>query len=126
ILNYINNNNIKIILFCNDNTFFELVEKNLHRSTNIIFLNDLYRKDFSKAECDFFSLNLMSKADIIYGPHSQFKNFACLISENKIIKKTINDLFSLEKQYNIIKENIEKIETNNLYKASSYGYLYLL
>ncbi|MBX0429892.1 hypothetical protein I9462_04740, partial [Campylobacter jejuni] len=126
ILNYVKDTDTKVILFCNDNAFFELCRKNLNKNENIIFLNDLYRKDFSKAECDFFSLNLMSKASVIYGSHSQFKNFACLISENNIIKKNIVDLFSYEEQYIIIKNNIENIFTNNLYKASSYGYLYLL
>ncbi|EAI3822668.1 hypothetical protein YN80_07915 [Campylobacter coli] len=118
----------KILISSPDEEFLELCKNTIDKNfqNRIYYLNDFYKKDFSKAECDFFSFNLISKADIIYGPISQFKNFACLISDNNIISKSILDLFNHEEQYSIIKENIEKNTINKIYKACSYGYLYLL
>ncbi|WP_234284859.1 capsule biosynthesis protein CapA [Campylobacter molothri] len=118
----------KVILFCDDlELVYNLKKYSLEASgkNNVFIISDLIN-DMKGYEQIIFEIVLMSKAQKIYSSWtSGFSRCASYIGGNSII--SVHEFFSIEEQYNLMNEYIEKIQDMHpLQKSCSYFYLYLL
>ncbi|AJD04381.1 hypothetical protein [Campylobacter lari] len=116
----------KIVVISPGNETINCIKAHINNN-NIYFANDIRYKQNLKnnAEKDFFDFVLMSKANFIYGAsESLYRTLAKLISENNKGDEKINQTYSFDEQYNILINNIDKMDIKNNFKSSSYAYLY--
>ncbi|TQR60914.1 tetratricopeptide repeat protein [Campylobacter troglodytis] len=119
--------NKKIMLFCDDQTYAKDIKAHFSQSEQVsIFIASdfLPKTDLSKAKNAFFELMLMSKATVIYGSMgSMFKLFASYLGGIKQV--TINELWTPQEQYDLIKKDLNKFKLSNEdYKLCSLALLH--
>ncbi|MCR6574655.1 hypothetical protein CINS5995_07915, partial [Campylobacter insulaenigrae] len=120
----------KIVVFSDDEEIVDMIKRNIfnekYNVNYLYFAKELTPKFVSLRECSFFNFQLLSKAKYIYGSQwSTFRVLAGFLGECES-QKTILDIFSYDKQYKILNDNLEKIKTNKKYKAASCMYLYVI
>ncbi|HEB9325614.1 TPA: CDP-glycerol glycerophosphotransferase family protein [Campylobacter jejuni] len=96
-----------------------------------IILADQFASEFlDVTERAFFEMNFLSYAKLIYTPGISLQKsaFSQCPSFFSGIKKDISfhEIFSKEKQYQIIEENINKLQLNSMYKSMAFFRLYQL
>ncbi len=121
--------NYKIIIFSQDIS----ASKNLIEYFNDekIILADQFASQFLDAtERAFFEMNLLSYANLIYTPGISLQKsaFSQCPSFFSGIKKDISfhEIFSEEKQYQIIQKNINELQLDSMYKSMAFFRLYQL
>ncbi|EAJ6283650.1 glycosyltransferase, partial [Campylobacter jejuni] len=96
-----------------------------------IILADQFASEFlDVTERAFFEMNFLSYAKLIYTPGISLQKsaFSQCPSFFSGIKKDISfhEIFSKEKQYQIIEENINKLQLDSMYKSMAFFRLYQL
>ncbi|MBF7067651.1 hypothetical protein IY885_05195, partial [Campylobacter volucris] len=91
-----------------------------------VFTMEDFRKSnqFSNLELFFYDVIFMSYAKILYGTNSAVVRLANYIGNQKFINNY--SIFNEIELYDVIKENIEKLNTTNSQKAFSYFHLFIV
>ncbi|MCR6574654.1 hypothetical protein CINS5995_07910, partial [Campylobacter insulaenigrae] len=134
IKNHANSNN-KIIIFGQDvksnmKLLNYIVKNNILPKNKIFTVDEFVNKSLNIFERTFFEMVLMSYALKIYTPgiqaqKSAFSQCAMMIAGRKNVI-SYHEIFSLEQQYRIIKENLKLLHLDNLYDSMTYFQLYKL
>ncbi|EJK6698321.1 hypothetical protein NLM39_001733, partial [Campylobacter coli] len=121
----IKKNKDKKIVLVGDDLFSIRQIAEFCNSTNVFIMEDFRNSNqMSNLELFFYDVIFMSNAQVLYGTNSAVVRLANYIGNQKFINNY--SVFNEMELYDVIKENIKKLNTTNSQKAFSYFHLFIV